>query len=354
MCVTFRNEPPLWSCAGIKHGGACIPSLLQPCFPGGVAARERFWSPLLWTFAAIGLTVLAGLVVFGPQSAYRDVVAPIWTVVSLVPLALVCARGVWLGDRVAPWILVATAPPVLATLWQVAHFMGWVEYGLLGLYGLQLGLVWQFPVMLFALAMRAQERRAVRQRVSDLNRVDGSTGLVLSQVLIYRANLATIRARRNQGQAALLRVDVENAEALRKEFGRKPFADLQLRFAERLLRVMRDIDTVALLDDGQYAVFVDGPVHEHDVRELATKIVARSLKPFTSLNHNLLPKIRITCLMLPWADEDAVRALAALDAAYRKRDPTDRRAIQILTAEEASSANASPQPKKASEEQAGA
>ncbi len=293
----------------------------------GLGDRVPRWQLATWVAAVIVFLACAMLLLIGAQSRFRDVMVPAAGFLLTLPLLVACGHALWRADRVAPWVIAAVAPGIAMAWVNMAALQGVIGENWIAQHGMRLALVWQLPMLLVALALRAQERRAVRQRLADLGRVDGNTGLVSQEVLAYRTNLAIVRAKRLGNEAGLLRIDIEQVESLRKSLGKRTWAGLQLRYADRLLRLVRDIDTVASLEEGVYAILVDGPAKLHVSRDLAVRIVAASLQPFAKLALPSPPKVRVHFLSLPNPEGDAQAALDALARAYGNCDLRDKRAV---------------------------
>jgi two-component system, sensor histidine kinase LadS len=283
--------------------------------------------------AWMGALVLAvlGLFVLGAGDNYRAKALPFMALLSNAVLGLLLVQAFRLGQRrVALWLTAGVVPFVLLAHLPLAQHMGWINHGWATSHAMQLGLVWELPLVLLALALRAQERRAVLQRIQDFKRVDGSTGLIVQDVLVYRTDLSIRRARRFSHEACLYRVDIDNAEALRRQFGRKIVEEATIRLSNRFLRLLRDIDTVAHLDDGAFAMLIEGPIAQDEAQDLSTKLLARGLQPFEQLPSGLSFRMKIHMVMLPQGACGGKEALDQLARAAQRLDAGERRSIFVV------------------------
>jgi diguanylate cyclase (GGDEF)-like protein len=107
---------------------------------------------------------------------------------------------------------------------------------------------------------------------------DPVTGLPERALLLDRIALALARARRAKGEVALLLLAVDHLDEIRERIGVAPTDRLLREFGERVLRAVRDTDTVARFGPNDFAVLCDG-VDDRDTLMLVAGRIASGLTP---------------------------------------------------------------------------
>ena len=111
---------------------------------------------------------------------------------------------------------------------------------------------------------------------------DPVTGLPERALLLDRIALALARARRSKGEVAVLLLAIDQLDEMRATVG-APETDRVLReFAERVLRAVRDTDTVARFGPNDFAVLCDGVEDRDTLMIVAGRIASGLTKPFLS------------------------------------------------------------------------
>ncbi|HEX8003851.1 MAG TPA: GGDEF domain-containing protein [Mycobacteriales bacterium] len=109
---------------------------------------------------------------------------------------------------------------------------------------------------------------------------DPVTGLPERALLLDRIALALARARRANAEVAVLLLAIDQLDGVRATIG-APHADRLLReFAERVLRAVRDTDTVARFGPNEFAVLCDGVEDRDTLMIVAGRIASGLTKPF--------------------------------------------------------------------------
>ena len=106
------------------------------------------------------------------------------------------------------------------------------------------GAALQLGILMTTLLVRGRDRSLTAQRLRGLDRVDPATGLSTPAVVMERLRRMTARAQRQEHQIAVLLIDLVNLGELRQLYGRRVDQEMPLRLANRLLHVMREIDTI--------------------------------------------------------------------------------------------------------------
>ncbi|MFM7332546.1 MAG: diguanylate cyclase domain-containing protein, partial [Brachymonas sp.] len=112
-----------------------------------------------------------------------------------------------------------------------------------------------------------------------------------------------LRARRFGHRVGLLHVRLANHAMIHKEFGEQIANTALLLTANQLRSISREIDMAARLEGQQFALLIEGPVNAARVIEMATHLLAQSLRPSDLLPVGTQAKLLISAALLP--DEQA-------------------------------------------------
>lgn len=125
----------------------------------------------------------------------------------------------------------------------------------------------------------AIQRKQLHARLSHMAQYDELTGLPNRRLLYDRAATAIARARRQQGQLALLYLDLDGFKHVNDTFGHAT-GDLVLReFAMRTMECVRGVDTVARLGGDEFVVLLDSVTLPEHATLVADKIRATVRQP---------------------------------------------------------------------------
>lgn len=111
---------------------------------------------------------------------------------------------------------------------------------------------------------------------------DPVTGLPERALLLDRIALALARARRAHGEVAVLLLAIDELDAMRATLGAEPTDRVLREFAERVLRAVRDTDTVARFGPNDFAVLCDGVQDRDTLMIVAGRIASGLSKPFAT------------------------------------------------------------------------
>ncbi|NJM43600.1 MAG: diguanylate cyclase [Brachymonas sp.] len=225
------------------------------------------------------------------------------TMVAMLSLYLVLWRSTRLGDVNARWIALGFLPIVLAGLFPVMRNFGWVSTGFLSQYAVTIGSAVEVPLLLFALIKRSSRQRDVLVREHALKQQDALTGLADERRFVSKLHSSLLRARRFGHRLGILHVCLANHVHISKEFGEQTANTALLLTANQLRSICREIDMPARLEGQQFALLIEGPVNTARVIEMATHLLAQSLRPSDLLPVGTQAKLLISAAMLP--DEQA-------------------------------------------------
>jgi two-component system, sensor histidine kinase LadS len=275
------------------------------------------------------------------------------TIISMLTLYLLLWQSSRMGDRNALWIALGFLPVVLAGLIPVLRNLGVVGTGFLSQYGVTIGSALEVPLLMYALMRRSASLRDMRVREQALLQQDALTGLADQRRFFSKLHSSLLRARRYNHRLGLLHVQLVNHAHIQREFGAQTANTAVLIIASYLRNVSRDVDMPARLQSTQeatdteravhsqeidFALLVEGPVTAPRLIEMATKILAQSLRPSDALPVGLQTKLKISVAMLPDDQADALgedattqyRWLTSLVELAQQDNKDSRKAIQAL------------------------
>ena len=108
------------------------------------------------------------------------------------------------------------------------------------------------------LSIDLTEHRRVREELEHLALHDPLTGLPNRALLLDRLGQAIRTARRDEGGAALLLMDLDRFKEVNDRFGHPAGDELLRQVAARLQANVRDVDTVARLGGDEFAIVLPG------------------------------------------------------------------------------------------------
>jgi GGDEF domain-containing protein len=173
-------------------------------------------------------------------------------------------------------------------------------------------------------------------REQALKQQDALTGLADERRLITKLDSSLLRARRFKHRMEALHVRVTNYAHLQKEFGEQTANAALLLTANQMRSISREIDTPARLDGPQFVLLMEGPVTPARVIEMATHLLAQSLRPSDLLPVGTQPKLLISAALLPDEQADGLGEDAStqhhwlLSQAEIEQQKDNRKAIRAL------------------------
>jgi diguanylate cyclase (GGDEF)-like protein len=139
-------------------------------------------------------------------------------------------------------------------------------------------------------AERTEELEMANARLRDNERqlqalalADPLTGLANRLLLSARLQQSMQLARRSQGKIAVLFADLDHFKLINDGYGRAIGEEVLRCAADRLRTTVRQVDTVARLEDDEFAIVLTGLVSSADAENMATKIIATIGEPMRVL-----------------------------------------------------------------------
>nr|WP_279343589.1 7TM diverse intracellular signaling domain-containing protein [Variovorax terrae] len=287
--------------------------------------RSRHFHAGLIGLAVLGALVAIGIMVIEPQHRLWLLVP--YTLLTQVAGLLALFWSWRRGDRFAPWLVLGALPVIGAAALPIARICGLVPVSFATMYGMQIGIAFELPVLLVILMLRSQQRREHNRRIHGMDRMDPATGLINGHVLTERLQRMIGRSERLHHQSAVLLIDIVNIEQIQRGFDRKSAEELPLRVAGRLLATARSIDSVARLSEYRFGMLVEGPLTSEEAAAVGPRLVARCLMPFRNKPPEWVAQLRVVWARVPQDSGDATALLERLGSALGAVPRDSRRAV---------------------------
>ena len=290
--------------------------------------RSRVLHRLVTVLALLSLAVVAGIVLIEPSHRFKLMVPYIVMASILGPAGVVWAAR--RGDRYALWLLVGTLPVIIGAAFPLARLSGLIPVSFWTMYGMQLGIAIELPVLLMILMVRSQQRREHNRRIQGLDRIDPATGLINGRVFDERLARMAARSRRLKYRSAVLLIDIVNIEQIRRDFGARSAEELPLRVAGRLLAAAREIDGVARLSPLRFGMMVEGPLTTEEAASAGPRVVARCLMPFENKPVGWVAQVRVAQTLVPTERDQQQHVVGRLSAVLANVTADSKRAVFTL------------------------
>jgi diguanylate cyclase (GGDEF)-like protein len=172
----------------------------------------------------------------------------------------------------------------------------------------------------YAMVTDITEFKAIQQRLSDLARVDGLTGLPNRAELLDRLDAALARCRRTGATMACFYLDIDRFKEVNDTFGHAGGDCALIEFSRRLRQCVRESDIVARLSGDEFAIVLEDIGQPGEAQRVAAEIIAGMAMPFQIEGAR---RVITTSIGMAFANplEDDPRSLlrAADNALYRAK-----------------------------------
>ncbi|MEO5670865.1 MAG: 7TM diverse intracellular signaling domain-containing protein [Ramlibacter sp.] len=283
---------------------------------------------LLSGLALLSVVTALGIMVVEPSMRFRLMVPYIVVAAVLGACAVVWAAR--RGDRYALGLLAGSVPVMIGGAFPILRLSGLIPISFWTMYGMQVGIAIELPILLVILMVRSQQRREHQRRIQGLERIDPATGLINGTVFAERLARMMSRSQRLKYQSAVLLIDIVNVDQIRRDFGARSAEELPLQVAGRLLAAARDIDSVARLSAFRFGMLVEGPLDTEEAASAGPRVVARCLMPFKNKPIQWVAQVRVGQTPVPTERADAAQVIARLDALLAAASPESKRAVFTL------------------------
>ena len=163
---------------------------------------------------------------------------------------------------------------------------------------------------------------------------DPSTGLPNREILLDRLDRVCARNRRNSFLACLMFIDVEGLKAVNERFGFDAGDEVLREMTRRLKICLRDNDTVAKLDRGQFAVLLPEVTSHEGATLVADKLVTLLSDTYRfGLSHRAYMSVSIGAAMLPADGRVEPELMRCADMALRHSKAEGTNLFRFYSAE---------------------
>ena len=181
-----------------------------------------------------------------------------------------------------------------------------------------------------AMVSDISERKQAEQRIAQLANHDTLTNLPNRDLLRDRIRQALIQADRNDGQGAVLFIDLDQFKAINDSMGHD-MGDLLLKqVAERLVSSLRSQDTVARQGGDEFIVVLPSIANARDAGSVAQKLLDALLLPYRIEGRELHISASIGIAVFPGDGEDADTLLKHSDTAMYHAKEAGRNNCQFF------------------------
>jgi two-component system, sensor histidine kinase LadS len=176
------------------------------------------------------------------------------------------------------WLIAGLLPLAGSAVARLTYNYGWlahVEFAqVISTLLTQLGLL----LLFLALAWRSRDALLSAELSKALANNDPVTGLVHSHVAKMRMSQMLLRADRLKLGCGVIMLHWINFSKLLASQSPEQQDALLKQFGQVLTRVIRDIDTAAVLGDGYFLVLIEGPVSRSALASLSTQILTACIR----------------------------------------------------------------------------
>ena len=288
--------------------------------------------------AAVG-SLLLGVI----KLVFKDALPPIflynWASAVLFAAVSSLLWLSWRGMRWNLWLVAGLAPIAGAAVARLAYNYGWlarVEFAqTVSIFLTQLGLMW----LLVALVWRSRDALLSKERASALANNDPATGLIRDHVAKMRMERMLLRADRLKfGCGVIMLRWIDFAKIMASQSPERQDAMLK-QFGQVLARVIRDIDTAAVLGDGHFMVLIEGPVSRSALASLSTQILTACIRLSEKFDQPQAFRLNVAIWQAEPTPRTVKQVIGALQTKLSHMSATTKRPVQFTD-----NVNSIPQP----------
>lgn len=175
------------------------------------------------------------------------------------------------------------------------------------------------------------ERKAMEEQLIHQATHDMLTSLPNRALLQDRIQQGIVFAKRNQGQVAILFLDLDRFKNVNDSLGHKMGDELLRAVSERLKHHVREGDTVARLGGDEFIIVLSALHHEEDSIQMAQKLLNVLREPFHIEERDLRITTSIGVSRFPMDGHDADSLIRHADTAMYKAKDEGRDNFRFFT-----------------------
>ena len=177
------------------------------------------------------------------------------------------------------------------------------------------------------------ERMQAEKRIWHIAHHDALTGLPNRALLQDRLDQALIAAERNRNHVAVLFLDLDRFKNVNDSLGHDVGDALLQIVADRLVAVVRDIDTVCRLGGDEFVIILGAVNGPDDAVLICERIIAALAQPVDAMGHALRASTSIGIAFYPDDASDAPTLMKSADAAMYAAKSRGRNNFQFFSAD---------------------
>ena len=177
------------------------------------------------------------------------------------------------------------------------------------------------------------ERMQAEKRIWHIAHHDALTGLPNRALLQDRLDQALIAAERNRNHVAVLFLDLDRFKNVNDSLGHDVGDALLQIVADRLVAVVRDIDTVCRLGGDEFVIILSAVNGPDDAVLICERIIAALAQPVDAMGHALRASTSIGIAFYPDDASDAPTLMKSADAAMYAAKSRGRNNFQFFSAD---------------------
>ncbi len=201
-----------------------------------------------------------------------------WAGAILVFVALSQAWLAWRGTRWNRWLLAGLLPLAGVSAARVLYNYGWLSHiefaQFSGIVCIQLSLMLFFLVLVW----RSRDALLSAELAKGLTSNDPFTGLINARVALIRLRQMLLRTDRLQLGCGVIMLRWGSFNKLMASQNPEQQRALLKHFAQLLTKLIRDIDTAAVLGNGNFVLLIEGPVSRSALASLSTQILTNCIR----------------------------------------------------------------------------
>lgn len=177
------------------------------------------------------------------------------------------------------------------------------------------------------------ERMQAEKRIWHIAHHDALTGLPNRALLQDRLSQALIAAERGHNRVAVLFLDLDRFKSVNDSLGHDVGDALLKIVADRLVSVVRDVDTVCRLGGDEFVIILGAVSGPDDAVMIAERVVEVLAQPVDAMGHALRASTSIGIALFPDDATDAQALMKSADAAMYTAKSRGRNNFQFFSAD---------------------
>lgn len=293
--------------------------------------------------AAIGWGALGASLFLPVSERHQFLVTAIGLAVAAVmlPVLSACWRcyaaflAITVGPVIAALLLygerILTLTAVVTAI--VSLSLARIAYGAHRRLSKELHMRFAYADMAEELRREAEERSKAEYQLLRLANYDPLTALPNRTLFLDRLEQALVQARRKKRQVVLLFADLDRFKPINDSLGHQVGDQVLRRVAERMLRCVRDTNTVARLSSDEFTILIEDQDDLPGAIEVAEKILEMIAKPMLVYDTELKLTCSIGITVYPNDADDVNGLLQNADIAMFRAKKRGRNNYQFFTAD---------------------